>query len=122
MLAVGCSYPLYVGTGVCSSVPVNRANESLHNYCSNRRLGNVLLKSPQGERVREIQSHNRQGSSRAVLYDIFQTWLTEEDNATWDKLVQHLYKVNLTSLAERIEGRLRMFELIDAPTCYDTYM
>ena len=73
---------------------------------SNRRLGNVLLKSPQGERVREIQSLNQQGSNRAVLYDILQTWVTEEEGATWEKLVEHLYTVNLSSLAESIECRL----------------
>lgn len=59
--------------------------------------------------MREIQSHNRQGSNRAVLYDIFQTWLTEDDQATWEKLVQHLYNANLTNLAEAIETRLSMF-------------
>lgn len=89
-------------------------------YFNCRQLGNALLNSPRGERVREIQSHNRQGSNRAVLYDIFQTWLTEDDQATWEKLVQHLYNANLTNLAEAIETRLSMF--INAYLLYFVWM
>ena len=61
--------------------------------------------------MKEIQTNNRRGNSKAVLYDIFQTWLTEDEQATWEKLVQHLYSANLTHLAEGIETRLRMFSV-----------
>ena len=83
-----------------------------HCTYDNRAIGNVLLKNPQGERVREIQIHNRHGNSKAVLYDIFQTWLTEDEQATWEKLVQHLYKASLSHIAEGIETRLRMFSMM----------
>ena len=52
---------------------------------------------------------NRQGDSRAVLYDIFQTWLTEEEEATWEKLVDHLNAAGFTAIAEAVETRLRAY-------------
>lgn len=58
--------------------------------------------------MRELQTINSQGDNRDVLYDIFQTWLTEEEEATWEELVGHLNTAGFTAIAEAIETRLRM--------------
>ena len=60
--------------------------------------------------MREIQSQNRRSTSKqAVLYDILQTWVTEDEQATWEKFVKHLYAAGFSNLAQAIESRLRTF-------------
>ena len=72
-----------------------------------RLIGKVLLKSPQGERVREIQVLHENGGRVAILRDIFQTWLMEDEEATWEKLVTHLISAGLSPLAQAIQSRFR---------------
>ena len=67
-----------------------------------RRLGNILLKSPNGVRVSNIEMNNPR-NVEDVVYDIFRAWLSEDADATWSKLVQCLKEINLNPLAKNIE-------------------
>lgn len=67
-----------------------------------RRLGNILLKSPNGVRVSNIEMNNPH-NVKDVVYDIFKTWLSEDADATWSNLVKCLKDANLNSLAKDIE-------------------
>ena len=51
-----------------------------------------------------------------VVYEIFQTWLVEDADATWGKLVQCLKEASLNSLAKEIESHLTGVPASSAPT------
>ena len=57
--------------------------------------------------MREIQALHENGGRVDVLHDIFQTWLMEDEQATWEKLVAHLTSAALSPLADTIQSRLR---------------
>lgn len=42
-----------------------------------------------------------------ILYDIFQEWLTADEEVSWKKLVKGLKDVRLVSLATDIEKHLK---------------
>ena len=70
-------------------------------------LGNILLNSPNGNRVKIIEiTVSHQGKPEKFIYDIFQNWINEDTSATWGKLVQCLKDINLHSLAFEIESCL----------------
>ena len=72
-----------------------------------RELGNILLNSPNGTRVTNIEMNvSHQGDPEKFIYDIFQKWIKEDTSATWGKLVQCLKDINLDSLALKIESSL----------------
>ena len=68
-------------------------------------LGNVLLKSRDGQRVKTIEMSKNNDVER-VVYDIFQKWLTEDEECTWGALVAHLKQAKLATLARDIESAL----------------
>lgn len=72
--------------------------------------------------MREIQSQHSLGGRQEVLYDIFQTWLMEDEQATWEKLVAHLHAAACTRLADAIQSRLRkcfsFWMLVEDPKIY----
>ncbi len=70
-----------------------------------KQLGNILLKSSDGVRVLGIEMSNP-GNVNNAVYSIFQTWLSEDADATWGKLVNLLMDVNLNTLAEDIDSCL----------------
>ena len=70
-----------------------------------KQLGNILLKSSDGVRVLGIEMSNP-GNVNNAVYSIFQTWLLEDADATWGKLVNLLKDVNLNTLAEGIDSCL----------------
>ena len=66
-------------------------------------LGNILLRSEDGQRIRTLEmthSHNVDG----VVYDIFQKWITEDEDCTWGALVLHLQRARLGALARDIQS------------------
>ena len=65
-------------------------------------LGNILLKSHDGQRIKSLEMTNSNNVDR-VVYDMFQTWCSEDENCTWGALVLHLQQANLRSLARDIE-------------------
>ena len=70
-----------------------------------KRLGNILLKDPNGVRVLAMEKSHPH-SVDDVVYEIFRQWLQEDADATWGKLVQCLKDVNLNPLAQEIESSL----------------
>ena len=68
-------------------------------------LGNILLKSHDGQRIKSLEITNSNNVDR-VVYDMFQTWCSEDENCTWGALVLHLQQANLRSLARDIESAL----------------
>ena len=70
-----------------------------------KRLGNILLKDPNGVRVLAMEKSHAYNVDE-VVYDIFQKWLVEDAEATWGKLVQCLKDANLNPLAQEIESCL----------------
>ena len=68
-------------------------------------LGNILLKSHYGQRIRGIEMTNSNNVD-LVVYDMFQKWCTEDEECTWGALVLHLNEANLRSLASDIESAL----------------
>ena len=68
-------------------------------------LGNILLKSHDGQRIRGIEMTNSNNVD-LVVYDMFQKWCTEDEECTWRALVLHLNEANLRSLASDIESAL----------------
>jgi ankyrin repeat protein len=68
-------------------------------------LGNILLRSEDGQRIRTLEmthSHNVDG----VVYDMFQKWITEDEDCTWGALVVHLHHASLGALARDIQSAL----------------
>ncbi|CAI8011485.1 hypothetical protein GBAR_LOCUS7406 [Geodia barretti] len=68
-------------------------------------LGNILLRSEDGQRIRALEmthSHNVDG----VVYDMFQKWITEDEDCTWGALVLHLQHASLGTLARDILSAL----------------
>ena len=68
-------------------------------------LGNILLRSHNGGRVRSCEMTHH-GDVDQVVYDIFQKWCTEDDTCTWGQLVLHLRAANLNPLANDIDSVL----------------
>ena len=79
-----------------------RSQEVVPKY---KQLGNILLQSRCGARVEGIEK-NHSNNTSDVVYDIFQTWLREDADASWSVLVQHLRAVDLNSLAQELESCL----------------
>ena len=69
-----------------------------------KQLGNILLQDPKGVRVMAIEKTHLHVDD--VVYEIFQTWLIKEVDATWGKLVQCLEEVDLSPLAAKINSCL----------------
>lgn len=81
---------------------INIMQKVVHRY---KQLGNILLRSPDGVKVLAMQkSHAYRVED--VVYDIFQTWIVEDADATWSKLVKCLKEANLLSLAQEIDSCL----------------
>ena len=64
-----------------------------------QQLGNILLQSPNGTRVLGIE-RSKPHNVNDVVYEMFQQWLEEDADGTWNKLVQCLKDANLSSLAK----------------------
>lgn len=69
------------------------------------RLGNILLKSYDGQRLKSIEMTHH-GDVEQVVYDIFQKWCTEEGDCSWEKLIQILKDSDLNTLATNIDESL----------------
>lgn len=70
-------------------------------------VGNILLNSPDGARVRVIElRHNR--DPYPIIYDIFQIWLSSDETASWRKLVLCFRDAadELSTVAKDIENTL----------------
>ena len=68
-------------------------------------LGNILLKSEDGTRIRALEM-THYGTVDQIVYAMFQNWCTEDEDCTWGALVLHLKQSNLTSLATLIQSSL----------------
>ena len=68
-------------------------------------LGNILLKSEDGQRIRALEM-THYGTVDRVVYDMFQKWCTEDEDCTWGNLVLHLKQANLRPLATDVESAL----------------
>lgn len=67
-------------------------------------FGTILLNSPDGTAVQAIEQN---GKTRLdITYDIFQIWLTSDEKASWNKLVECLRAVDLNTVAQGIESSL----------------
>lgn len=66
-----------------------------------REVGNILLKSPHGVKVRNIEVTCREKVDD-IVYEIFRLWITESTGATWSSLVECLKSVSLNRLAQEI--------------------
>ena len=61
-------------------------------------LGNILLRSEDGQRIRALEITHANNVDR-VVYDMFQKWISEDENPTWGALVLHLQHASLRTLA-----------------------
>ena len=68
-------------------------------------LGNILLKSEDGQRIRALEmTHSNRVDE--IVYAMFQKWRMEDEDCTWGALILHLKHSNLISLATLIESSL----------------
>ena len=68
-------------------------------------LGNILLRSEDGQRIRALEMTHANNVD-TVVYDMFQKWISEDENPTWGALVLHLQHASLRTLARDIESVL----------------
>ena len=86
----------------CPSGGINILTKAASRY---RMLGTILLNSPDGTEVQIIEQRHGKDPYNTT-YDIFQKWLTSDEEASWKKLVQCLRDVELNVVAKDIEDYL----------------
>ena len=70
-----------------------------------KQLGNILLQSPNGDKVLGIEK-SKHYAVNDVVYEIFRQWIKEDVDATWGKLVECLKNANLSPLAQKLSSCL----------------
>ena len=76
--------------------------ESAHKY---RRIGTHLLGDRYGCRLDTIVNDNR-GKSEDIITEVYKTWINEDLDCSWKKLIEYLKISDLKRLASDIEKYL----------------